>query len=76
MAYTLYKGEEERQMQFIVEKAAEVSDLPTTSDFGKNGEGKVAFGSIAFVIDDSSIYMLDSSDTWTEVTGVTLALNK
>ena len=76
MAIALYKGEEELQMKFVVDKATEISDLPTSTDKGANGESCVAFGSVAFVIEDSSTYMLDSDDNWTEVTGVTFALNR
>ena len=66
MAYCLYKGEEERQMQYILDKDTDVSSLPTSD----------GFGSVAYSIDSHKVYMLDSSKTWKEVSGIVLSLNK
>lgn len=66
MAYYLYKGEEERQMQFMVDKESEMSDLPTTSKVGANGHDAVSAGSIAICIESGELYILNSSDEWTK----------
>ena len=74
MAQHIYKPDEENQKKFIIDDDADTTDLPTSSDFGANGEGKVAFGSVAFSINSSKIYVLDSTDNWVEVSNVSLFL--
>ena len=75
MAYILNKGLEERQEEFFVENASEISKLPTmtsegdkTAAYGK-AYRKVAAGSKALVIPTGEIYILTTSNTWDKFGG-------
>lgn len=69
MACILYKGEEERQYSYIVDADTDIDDLPTSTKKGSNGESCVSVGSMAMSIGSGKIFILDSSDTWTEYGG-------
>ena len=69
MACILYKGEEERQYSYIVDADTDIDDLPTSTVKGANGEPCVSVGSMAMSIESGKIYILDSSDAWTELGG-------
>lgn len=64
MAYFLYKGEEERQMQFMIDEVSDLNDLPTTTTAGANGHDVVGAGSSAICIGSGDVYFLNSSDEW------------
>lgn len=74
MAATLTnKIETYKQYEFVCDTATDLSDLPTTST---GGSGTLSYitepikpGSTAFVIADSSVYMLGSDGEWTEIQG-------
>ena len=67
MACILFKGDEERQFQFIIDNDSDISNLPTSTQKGSNNEDCVSKGSIALSIESGHIYVLDSSNNWTEV---------
>ena len=69
MACILYKGEEERQFQYIVDANTDINSLPTSTTKGANGEDCISIGSMALSIASGNIYVLDSSNTWTKVGG-------
>lgn len=55
-------------MEFIADDVTDVTDLPTTDEYEEGGEkyGKAAKGSKASVLEDGSVYYLDSDGTWTK----------
>lgn len=58
---------------YDLDERSEISDLPTTSSEGTPQDGdstlhlKVAKGSTALVIEDSSVWKLNSNDEWVEL---------
>lgn len=50
---------------FIIDAAADVSDLPTQENEGANGEAPVAMGSDALCIATGDLYFLTGNGTWT-----------
>lgn len=62
-----------RVVMFDTDERGNISDLPTTSAEGTPQDGdstlhlKVAKGSTALVIEDSSVWMLNSNDEWIEL---------
>lgn len=69
MACIKYGGINECQIQYIVDTDSDISDLPTSTKRGAKGEDYIAKGSVALSIASGNIYVLNSSDTWTEVGG-------
>ena len=69
MACITYKGENDKQLQFIVDADSDISKLPTSTTKGQNGEGCVAIGSMAMSIGSGKIFVLASNNTWTVVGG-------
>ena len=49
--------------EYVCDLRTDVLSLPTS----KSSPHKCGFGSTAFVIEDSSIWMLNSDDEWKEV---------
>lgn len=68
MAYYVYKGDEERQMKFVVDTEADIANLPNLAD-NDPGTQDVMAGSAAFCIGNSSLYMLNSEGVWKKVGG-------
>ena len=69
MACIKYIGIEEGQFQFIIDMDSDINNLPTSTTKGANGENCVSKGSMAMSISSGSIFVLNSSDVWTEVGG-------
>ena len=69
MACITYKGEDNRQVQYIVDTDSDISKLPTSTARGQNGDGCVSIGSMAMSIASGKIFVLASNNTWTEVGG-------
>ena len=67
MACILYKGENERQFQYIVDSDSDISNLPTSTTKGSNGEDCISIGSMAMSIESGKIFVLGSSNTWTVI---------
>lgn len=53
--------------EFLVESAADVLSLPTSTTEGANGLRKCYFGSVAYTPDLLHIYMLGQDDVWHEL---------
>lgn len=59
-----YKGTHlDCQQEFVCDARADVSNLPTQN----TEKDRCPTGSTAFVIDDSSVWMLNSSGVWKEI---------
>ena len=63
-----------KQVQFFMDSDSDVSDLPTSASSGEPQGDTVTHlpvgkGSSAKSIDSGKIYILDSSDNWTELGG-------
>ena len=75
MSYYYNKGISEGQKEFIVETAAEVSDLPTSTTSGTvasaigRSYGTVSIGSTALCVETGDVYVLTSNNSWTKVGG-------
>lgn len=58
---------------FLCDSASDLQDLPTTTTYGKEQDGKnvinqpVEMGSVAYVIDTQKRYCLNSRDVWVEI---------
>ena len=61
---TTYKGTYiDNHQEFVCDTRSDIASLPTLE-----GESdRCPFGSTAFVIEDSSVWMLNSSGQWTEI---------
>ena len=61
------------QVDFLCDTSEDISNLPTSTAPGvKQGDNDVSYlpvaiGSSCLVIGESSLYMLDSTDTWVEM---------
>lgn len=78
MAYWFIAGANpgaSKQVQFYMDSDSDVSDLPTSSANGVKQDGDdVSYlpcgkGSVALSITTGNIFILDSSDEWTQVGG-------
>lgn len=54
-------------VEFIVDSASDISNLPTNASSGENGEESCAMGSSALVIATGDLYLLSGDDTWTKM---------
>lgn len=69
MSCILFRGDDDRQLQYIVDHDTDVTSLPTSTNRGSDGEDCVTIGSMAMSIESGKVFVLDSSDTWTEIGG-------
>ncbi len=57
-----------RIYNYLIESSSDVSDLPTSTTLGANGEETCSPGSMAYSADLSLIYILGPDDEWHQKT--------